>query len=193
MGRVGEPDAAIAVFDHVIGRIEPLALIAVGDDRHGSVQFIAGDAAGQVLAGQLPALAVEAVAVRVVRGQPHHADMAIILQPAHLAIVRDVGKQQVLADRAPCRTLKPQPPVHSRRIGALPLRQHVEGRIDAENIGIAEIDVRGRIGREAARRRRHRAGRRRTFLREYRGRGQHHRRRPAPSVPSDCRLVMPAG
>ena len=65
--RVGEPDAAVARADDVVGRVQALALVAVGQHGDAAVVFGARDAPRQVLAGQQPALAVARVAVGVVR------------------------------------------------------------------------------------------------------------------------------
>src|SRR5262249_22640805 len=63
---IGEPDRAIRLHHHVIRRVEPLALVLVGDDRDGPVGFGPRHPAGQMLAGQETPLAIAGVAVAVV-------------------------------------------------------------------------------------------------------------------------------
>ena len=60
IGRVGEPVAAVGMRHGVVGRVQPLALEVVGQHRDRAVELVAHDAPRQVLAGQLPALEVEA-------------------------------------------------------------------------------------------------------------------------------------
>src|SRR5439155_1151201 len=64
--RIGEPVAAVRMRDDVVGRVEPLAVVLVGDERDGPVVLVAHHAPGQVLARELAALEVERVAVAVV-------------------------------------------------------------------------------------------------------------------------------
>jgi hypothetical protein len=61
-----------------------------------------------MLAGELPALEVERIAIAVVRRIPEDADATVVLRPAHLAIVRDVAPNEVAPLRAPGRALGPQ-------------------------------------------------------------------------------------
>src|ERR1700720_148472 len=70
--------------------------------------LVAHHAAGEMLAGELPALEVERIAVAVVRRIAEHADAAVVLRPAHLAIGRDVAPHQIAPLRAPGRALRPQ-------------------------------------------------------------------------------------
>ena len=65
VGRVGEPDRAIGLHDHVVRAVEPFSLIALGQDRDRPVVLDPGDASGAVLAADHPALAVEGAAVGV--------------------------------------------------------------------------------------------------------------------------------
>src|SRR5262249_62172219 len=64
--RVGKPDAAVGMRNHVVRRIEALAIEGISDDRYRPVVLVADDPPGQVLAGDLPALKIEGVAVAVV-------------------------------------------------------------------------------------------------------------------------------
>ncbi len=143
----------------VVGRVQPLALEAIGDHRDRAVVLVAHDAAGQVLARKLPALEVERVAVAVVRRHAKDAHAAVVLEPAHLPVVRDVAPHQITSDAAPRRPLGPQrarPQALDRRVR---LTQAVEQRIDRQHVGIGEIDVRRRVRPEVARWRRDRARR----------------------------------
>src|SRR5262249_12798440 len=45
VGRIGEPDRAIGFHRHIVGRVEPLAVVAIADHRNAAVVPGAGDAA----------------------------------------------------------------------------------------------------------------------------------------------------
>ena len=104
--RIGEPDRAVRLDHHVVGRIEPLALVGVGDDRDRAVGFGAGDAARAVLAGDQPPLAVARVAVGVVGVGAEDVDAAVP-GPAHHAVVGDVAPDQLVGVGEPDRPLRP--------------------------------------------------------------------------------------
>src|SRR5215470_19238130 len=63
VGRIGKPVAAIGMGNHVVGRVEALAVVAVGDDRDRAVELVAYDPPGQMLATELAPLEVEGIAV----------------------------------------------------------------------------------------------------------------------------------
>src|SRR5712671_6721822 len=67
-GRIGEPDRTVGFDDHVVRRVEPLAVEPVENDGDRAVILGAGDPPPLVLAGDEPALAVAAIAVGVVGG-----------------------------------------------------------------------------------------------------------------------------
>ena len=66
VGRIAEPDRAVRLHHEVVGRVEALALEAVGQHAARSVVLDARDAAAAMLAGDEPSLAVDAMAVVVV-------------------------------------------------------------------------------------------------------------------------------
>ena len=107
VARVGEPDRAVGGHHHVVRRVQLLALEAVDEDGDRAVGLGAGHPARVVLAGDEPALAVARVAVRVVRGRAEDADVPVLLEPAHHAVVRDVAPQQVAAVAEVDRALGP--------------------------------------------------------------------------------------
>src|SRR5690606_39192510 len=80
--RIGKPDTPVRMHHEIVGRIEPAALIAVGDDADPAIGFIAQHAASAVLGGQLPALTVEGVAVAVAGRFTEVRDAAVVLYPA---------------------------------------------------------------------------------------------------------------
>ena len=160
VARVGEPDRAVVrVHDRVVRRVELLALEFVGEHRHLAGVLVAHDPAGAVLAGDLPALVVERVAVGVAgRIAEAPRDVAVFLEPAQILVVRDVAPQQVAADRAPGRSLGPQ------RAGVQPLDRRVaelvlEALVEHDDVGVGVahgLGARAEITRE--RLRRHRGG-----------------------------------
>ena len=98
-GGIGEPDRAVRLHDHVVGRVEPLAVELVDQRRDRAVVLGARDAPPAVLAGDEPALAVARVAVGEVRGLAVDADRARLLLPLQDAVVGDVAPQQIAARR----------------------------------------------------------------------------------------------
>ena len=69
VGRIGEPDRTVRLHDDVVGRIEALALEAVGEHAPRAVVLDARDAAAAMLARDEPALAVDRMAVVIVGGR----------------------------------------------------------------------------------------------------------------------------
>src|ERR1039458_1858766 len=88
-----------------------------------------------MLAGELAALVVEGIAVAVTRGLAHDADVAVVFQPAQLAVIGNVAPDAVTRDAVPRRTLGPQvagiKPLN-RRIADLGLELLVEDH----NVGV---------------------------------------------------------
>src|SRR5207249_4797282 len=134
--RVGEPDAAVGMRDGVVWRVETLAVEGVGDHRHRAVVLVADDAPSQMLARDLPALEIEGIAVAVVGWRAEDADLTVVVEPAQLAVVRDVAPHQVPALAAPGRPLGPQragPQALDRGVALYVLR---EQRVDDDDVGV---------------------------------------------------------
>src|SRR6267378_8685623 len=93
----------------VVRRVQTLALIRIGNGGNRSVVLVPHDAARTMLARELAALKIKRVAVAVVRRRAEHRDPPVIVQIAHLAVVRDVAPYQVPALAGPRRPLAPQP------------------------------------------------------------------------------------
>ena len=110
VARIGEPDRAVGGHDDVVRRIQAPALVAVHQDRDAAVRLGAGDPARVVLAGEQAPLPVARVAVGMVAVRTKHADMPVILEPAHDPVVRDVAPQQVAAIGEIHRPLRPAEP-----------------------------------------------------------------------------------
>src|SRR5882724_4572632 len=119
VGWVGEPVAPVRVRHHVVGRVEPLAVEHPRDEAHRAVELVAHHASGDVLAGELAALEVERIPVAVVRRRAEHADVAVVLDPPELPVVRDIAPHQVPALRVPRRPFRPE------RAGPQPLDRGV--------------------------------------------------------------------
>jgi hypothetical protein len=98
---IGEPDAAIGVHHDIVWGIEAFALPLIRDYGNGTVVLIPHDTAGKVLARKLTPLVIEGIAVGIVRRIPHRADMGVVIQPAHLHVVGDIAKDQILARSVP--------------------------------------------------------------------------------------------
>ena len=143
-----------------LGELSRLPFKEFGEHRDRAVELVADHAPREMLAGDLPALEVEGVAVAVVRRHAEHRHVAVVLDPAHLPVVRNVAPDQELADRVPGRTLGPQRPGPQALDGRVRLREAIERRIDRDDVRIPEIDVRRGIRAEIARRGGDRARRR---------------------------------
>src|SRR6185436_20994116 len=104
---------------------------------------VAHHAAVAVLAGDLAALEVEGVAVAVARRTAEDADVAVVVEPAHLYVVRDVAPQQEAPDGAPGRALGPQ------HAGGQPLDRRVAELVALEAL-VEHHDVRIRVARRDA-------------------------------------------
>ena len=106
--RIAEPDHTVGSDNHIVRTIEPLALIAVGDDRDRSVPFGPRHPARSMLAADEPTLTVPCMAVRIVRRLAigGHA----ILAPADDAVVGNVGKQEAAGIAEPHRPFRPVKP-----------------------------------------------------------------------------------
>src|SRR6185436_588760 len=77
---IGEPVAAVGMGDDVVGRVQALAVVPVGDEADRAVVLVADDPAREVLARELAALEVERVAVAVVRRAAENGHPAVVLQ-----------------------------------------------------------------------------------------------------------------
>ena len=94
-GRVGEPDGTIGRANNVVGRIQSLALKAVGQHRDAAVVFGARDAARQVLTDHQAPARVAAHAVSKVGVAAKHAGLPGGFVVTHDAVVGHIGHQQV--------------------------------------------------------------------------------------------------
>ena len=105
-----------------------------------------------MLARDLAALAVEGVAVGVAGGVPDDADVAVVLEPAELDVVGDVGPDEVLADAVPGRPLGPEHAgvqAPDRRVADLDLG---EALVEDDDVGVGVANRFG-VGPVAAGRR----------------------------------------
>src|SRR5215831_8760561 len=112
-----------------------------------------------MLAGELPALKIERIAVAVVRRHAEYADLTVLLQPAQLAVVGDIAPHQIPALAVLGRAFAPQrtgPQALDRRITLHILRGQ---RIDDDDVGVEPVDIRRRVGPELSWRARHHARR----------------------------------
>src|SRR5262249_60058768 len=66
IGRICEPVATVRMRDDIIRRVQLFAIIGIGEHGDGAVIFVAHHPASEMLAGKLPTLEVERVAIAVV-------------------------------------------------------------------------------------------------------------------------------
>ena len=105
--RIGEPDRAVGSDGCVVRRVQPLAVVLVGDDGDRAVKLGAGHAPAAVFASDQPAFAIDRVAVGIHRRLPEYAHMAVVLAVAHDAVVGNVAEQHVAAGREIDRAFRP--------------------------------------------------------------------------------------
>src|SRR6185437_9595725 len=104
--RVAEPDRAVRPADHIIGRIQALAHIAVGQHGDAAVEFRASDAAMPVRTADQPTLPVAGMAVGEAGRSAEHRQPPI-RGPAHDPVVGKVANQQAILVGEPDRPLQP--------------------------------------------------------------------------------------
>ena len=136
VGWIGEKDAAVGMDDGVVGRVEGLALELAGEHGGRAVMLVAHDLAVAVLAGDLPALPVEGVAVTVARRDAEDADGAVILQAAELNVVGNVAPEQEATDTVPGRSLQPQPAGPETLDGRVALPVLIERRGNGDDVRV---------------------------------------------------------
>src|SRR6185437_16358793 len=83
---IGEPYRSVGSSNHVVRRVQLLAVILVCDDGDRAVEFGTGDPAAAVLACDQPSFPIDGVAVRVHRRLAEYAQMTVILGQAHDAV-----------------------------------------------------------------------------------------------------------
>src|ERR1019366_5747056 len=125
---------------YVVRGIERLALPFLGDHRHAAIVFIAHYAPQTMLAGNLPALEIESVPVAVFRRCAESAGVAVLLQPAHLAVVGDVAPDQVAASGAPGGTLGPPRAGPQTLDGGAADRVFPEPLVERDDVGVGIAD-----------------------------------------------------
>ena len=107
VARIGEPDAAVALDHHVVGRIEPLAVVAIGEHTALAVEFRARHATATVLAGDQATREIDGEAVAVHRGLAEHRHRAIGFVPTQHPVVRNIGPDEIAPCREPRRPFGP--------------------------------------------------------------------------------------
>lgn len=105
---VRKPDAAVGMDNNVVWSVKWLVILFVCEGGDAAVVFVANDAAGIVLAGELTSFEIEGVTIAVVGRSAKNADMIVLVEPAHLAIVRNVAPDQVTPDPVPRATFSPE-------------------------------------------------------------------------------------
>src|SRR6266550_4842213 len=145
IGRVGEPDRAVGMRHDVIRRVERLTVKGIRNHGHRAVMLPAHNASEKILAGELPALMVEGIAVRVVGRPAERRDPSVLPDITVLNVAGYVAEDEILPLARPSRAFGPigaGPHPADRRT---PQPDTVEGGIDDD-------DIRVGIDRRAARR-----------------------------------------
>src|SRR6266849_5335943 len=110
----------------VVWRVERLAVIGIGDDGHRAVMLPAHDAPVEILAGKLPPLEIEGVAIGVVGRPTVWRDPAVLPDVAVLRVAGDVAEIEIAALARSRRALR------LWRLGAQKLQRAIAGHQRAE-------------------------------------------------------------
>jgi multiple sugar transport system ATP-binding protein len=118
--RIGEEDRAVRSDDDVVRRVQPLALVRLGQRLDPPLPVDPADPPGRVLAGEQVALPVERQAVGVTGRMAEGRDLGPLRQRpvADRPAVRDVGEEQVVA--------APDRPLGEREAGRDPVEHRQE-------------------------------------------------------------------
>ena len=119
IGGIGEPQRAVGFDDHVIWRVEPLAVEPVDHGRPAAVMAETRNPAIAVLASNHPPLMVERVAILEPARGLEDADRPIGLVIAKHPVVRDVRPEERLGGRHVDGPSAQRHPVHNRSTRAL--------------------------------------------------------------------------
>src|ERR1700685_3417706 len=114
------------MYNHVVGRVERLAVVALGERSDLPIVFVPGHAASSVLAGDLAPFEIESVAVAVAGGTAKYGYMVVLFHQPHLAIVWNIAPDHKVAFTRPGRTLGPT------RADEVPIDDGVEDRVFCE-------------------------------------------------------------
>src|ERR1700680_1745408 len=96
VSRICEPDRAVGSHHDVVWRIEPLAVVAVGDHGDGPVELGPDHAPAAMLAAHQASLTVSGVPVRIHRRRTEDTQAAVVLDDAHHPVVGDVAEEQIM-------------------------------------------------------------------------------------------------
>src|SRR5207302_9505717 len=105
--RVGEPDRAVGMRHDVVRRVERLTVKGIRNHGHRAVMLPAHNAPEKILAGELPALMVEGIAVRVVGRPAERRDPPILPDIAVLNVTGYVAEDEILPLARPSRAFGP--------------------------------------------------------------------------------------
>jgi hypothetical protein len=97
--RIGEPDRAVGGDGDVIGRVQLLAVVLVGDDSYRAVALGPCDASATMLTGDEASLTIDRVAVRIHRRLAEDAQVTVVFTVPNDAVVGEVAEQHIPAGR----------------------------------------------------------------------------------------------
>ena len=129
VGRIGEPDRPVRGDHDVVGRVQPVTLVAIDDGRARAVRLVPGDPPRAVLAGEDRAVAIERVAVGEVRRPVEVAGAGRGVPSAH-DVAPDIAPDQRVVRRQVDRSLGPDRAVGEGRDGRAGGDQPIEPRVE---------------------------------------------------------------
>src|SRR5436305_14361406 len=94
--RVGEPARAVRMRHDVVRRVERLTVEGIRDHSHRAVVLPAHDAPEEILAGELPALMVKGIAVRVIGRPAKRRDPPVLPDVAVLNVAGPIADDRAL-------------------------------------------------------------------------------------------------
>jgi len=142
--RIGEPDRAVLVGRDVVGRVQRLTVVIVGDHGHGAVMLPTDHPAQEMLGGDLAALEVERVAVGIERLAAEFGDLAGFPNVAILDVLGDIAEHDILTLFAPGRSFRPFKTGLHPLDGAVADETVIGGGIQDQDIGVG-IDIGRRV------------------------------------------------
>src|SRR5215471_10784420 len=144
VGWIGKPDRTIGSDNRIVRRVQPFAIVLVGDDRDRAVEFGSRDPPAAMFASDQASFPINGVAVRVHRRLAVYAQVTVILRKTHNAVVGNVTEQHVAPSREIDRALGPAEPCCDalNRHGAGESRE--SGRPEY-NLRMGRLQVRVRI------------------------------------------------
>ena len=128
---IGKPDGAIfRVNDRIVGRIQRFAIELFSKGGDGAIVFVTNHFSGGMFAGNLPALIIESVAIRVTDGLAKNTYMIVFVEVTELTIIGDITPEEVVAYAIPGGAFSPKAASCKALDGGVTYFQFIEAFIE---------------------------------------------------------------